>query len=391
VVAVRLSFERCALTVELSHGLVLALPGPGELDPPWRFRLCRRDGDRLQTVDDHVHLATVLLLAGDRRELVGMVESVLSFAAPDLDDHPDPRDLPAELAPLLRELAESRRVFEVSENVFVEWDGSTVLFEVGLEQVLEQGDSGDAVIFDAEDRYVQVLVNRERRIVYGEAVEPEHWEAGQPLTGVQRQRLAGLGWSEPGLAFESPNHARLWTLGARCTVEDVARALTDTMSTVYGLTPGEQLTMTILHHAGRGASPELGFLDAVEIDARYRESMRNGASLEGAVLRPERRHRYEDVTDVTELAAALLVAVNRRHALAVGNERASVSLADELLTRNGYRLDGDDGVLAELVREVAAGLGEQETAGRLRPLVAAGAPALPFAERRPRVIEALAG
>ena len=260
------------------------------------------------------------------------------LAAPGIDAH----RLPAPLAPLVRELAETRWVFELPERLCVNWDGSTVLFEVGLEQVFEQGDSGDGVIFEADERYVQVLVNRERKVVYGEAVDPAHWQAGPPLTPEQRRRLAELGWSEPGRPFQSPNYARLWTLGPHCTIEDIAWVLATTMADVYRPTPGTRLESTIIYYGGRETGPEPRFLDAVEVDARYRDLLRGGESLEGPVLRPERRYRYEDVNDLAELAAALLVAVNRRHALVDGNKRASITLTDEFLALNGYRLEGDD-------------------------------------------------
>ena len=387
MVAIELSFEGCAVTVELSHNLVLALPGPSEPAGSWRFRLCRMDGDRLEIVDDHVHIATVMLLAGEGREqLAGAIASAIVLAAPGIHAH----RLPAPLAPLVRELAEAKRVFELPERLCVDWDGSTVLFEVGLEQVFEQGDSGDGVIFEAEERYIQVLVNRERKVVYGEAVDPEHWQSGPPLTAEQRRRLAELGWSEPGRPFRSPNYGRLWTLGPHCSFEDIARVLATTMADIYRPTPGTKLESTMIYYGGRETGPEPRFLDAVEVDARYSELLRGGESLEGAVLRPERRYRYEDVNDLAELAAALLVAVNRRHALVDGNKRASITLGDEFLALNGYRLDGDDQELAALVWEVAAGLDEAETLERLRPFVVAGAPAEPFPDRYPAVIEALA-
>lgn len=136
----------------------------------------------------------------------------------------------------------------------------------------------------------------------------------------------------------------------------------------------------------------LRFLDPAEIDGRYAREVRGGESLASTVERPRRLHHFESEHDIVVLAAALLRAVNDRHALIDGNKRASMRLTDEFLGLNGFRLEGSPEFLIEI----------GWTAGRhgypsdvalaevLRPLVVSGAPETPFDERYPQVIADLA-
>lgn len=136
------------------------------------------------------------------------------------------------------------------------------------------------------------------------------------------------------------------------------------------------------------------FLNAGAVSARYDQRLiRAGASIEGPVLAAERRHHYEQVRDLIELAAALLRAVNREHPLHDGNKRLSVCLCDEFLGLNDHRLDGDDLELAELVWGVAREAGsltDSTVAERLRPFVREGRADVAFAERHPETIDNLA-
>ncbi len=92
------------------------------------------------------------------------------------------------------------------------------------------------------------------------------------------------------------------------------------------------------------------------------------------------------------LAAALLRAVNDRHALIDGNKRASMRLTDEFLGLNGYHLEGSSELLVE-IGWTAGRHGYPSDAALaevLHPLVVSGAPEAPFDERYPQVIADLA-
>jgi prophage maintenance system killer protein len=137
---------------------------------------------------------------------------------------------------------------------------------------------------------------------------------------------------------------------------------------------------------------ELRFLDPDEIDLRYASEVRGGETLAHTVERPRRLHHFEGVDDIVLLAAALLRAVNDRHALVDGNKRASMRVTDQFLGLNGFRLEG----LPEQLIEIGWTAGrhgyasDMELAGILRPLVVLGAPEAPFDERYPEVIANLA-
>lgn len=137
---------------------------------------------------------------------------------------------------------------------------------------------------------------------------------------------------------------------------------------------------------------ELRFLDPDEIDQRYASEVFGGKTLGITVERPKRLHHYEGVDDLALLAAALLRAVNNKHALIDGNKRASMRLTDEFLGLNGHRLEGP----AELLIDIGwtAGRhgfeGDEALAEVMRPVVVEGAPDAPFDERYPDVIAHLA-
>ena len=121
---------------------------------------------------------------------------------------------------------------------------------------------------------------------------------------------------------------------------------------------------------------ELRFLDPDEVDTRYASEVRGGETLAATVERPQRLHHYEGEQDIVVLAAALLRAVNDRHALLDGNKRASIRLTDEFLGINGHRLEGP----VELLCDIGWTAGrhgyanDAELAGILRPLVVPGYP-----------------
>jgi death-on-curing protein len=141
---------------------------------------------------------------------------------------------------------------------------------------------------------------------------------------------------------------------------------------------------------------ELRFLDPGEIDARY-ATPRPRQPVSGAVLVAQRLHAFDGVTDLVELAGALLVRVNKDHPLHDGNKRASITLCDEFLRLNGYHVEGDPDELAAFVWGIAADLGSDpeeavraRAVERLRSFVRPGSPGEPFGERYPEVMENLA-
>lgn len=60
---------------------------------------------------------------------------------------------------------------------------------------------------------------------------------------------------------------------------------------------------------------DLRFLDAAEVGARYAGPPRPREPIDGDVLYVQRLHAFEGVTDLVELAAALLVRVNEQRVL----------------------------------------------------------------------------
>jgi prophage maintenance system killer protein len=134
------------------------------------------------------------------------------------------------------------------------------------------------------------------------------------------------------------------------------------------------------------------FLDPDEVDRQYAAELRGGESLGNTVSKPRWVQLMEDESDLVVLAAALLRAVNDRHALIDGNKRASMRLTDEFLALNGHRLDGPPAVLTEIGWTAGAHGYETDAAlaDVLRPLAVEGAPDAPFDERFPEVIDKLA-
>lgn len=141
---------------------------------------------------------------------------------------------------------------------------------------------------------------------------------------------------------------------------------------------------------------ELRFLDSDEIEARYALPRPRGP-IGNDVLLAQNLHAFKGVTDLVELAGALLVRVNKHHPLHDGNKRASITLCDELLRLNGFHVEGPPDELATFVWGIAAELGstpEEPVRARavqeLRAFVRPGAPPEPFGERYPEVMENLA-
>lgn len=135
----------------------------------------------------------------------------------------------------------------------------------------------------------------------------------------------------------------------------------------------------------------MDFLDPAAAERPYTPLLRAGSSLRSAIDAPRRRAHYEGVEDLAALAASLLWAVTRAHALVDGNKRASIVLADEFLDLNGHRLEGADDDLYQLAYDAAAGVGDEElVSGRIRACLAQGTAKAPFSARYPDVIARLA-
>jgi prophage maintenance system killer protein len=118
------------------------------------------------------------------------------------------------------------------------------------------------------------------------------------------------------------------------------------------------------------------FLDQDEADRRYAAELCGAESLGNTVSKPRWMQLMEGESYLVVLAAALLRAVNDRHALIDGNERASMRLTDEFLALNGHRLDGPPAILTEIGWTAGANGYESDAAlaAVLRPLVLEGAP-----------------
>lgn len=137
---------------------------------------------------------------------------------------------------------------------------------------------------------------------------------------------------------------------------------------------------------------KLRFLDPEVIDARYRDQVRGGETLAHTVERPKRLSYFEGVDDLVLLAAALLRAVNDKHALLDGNKRASMRLTDEFLALNDHRLEGPPETLIDIGWTAGRHGYESDEmlAEILRLVVVSGKPMAPFDQRYPQVIADLA-
>ncbi|HZK99343.1 MAG TPA: type II toxin-antitoxin system death-on-curing family toxin [Caulobacteraceae bacterium] len=66
--------------------------------------------------------------------------------------------------------------------------------------------------------------------------------------------------------------------------------------------------------------------------------LRDEGLLESALARPQNRHAYEGVDDISELAATHAVALSSNHAFIDGNKRTAFLAAGLFLEKNGLRL-----------------------------------------------------
>jgi death-on-curing protein len=65
------------------------------------------------------------------------------------------------------------------------------------------------------------------------------------------------------------------------------------------------------------------------------EGLRDGASLESAVMRPKNLHRYDPAADLFQLAASLASGISGNHPFLDGNKRTAVASAMLFLIENG--------------------------------------------------------
>ncbi len=97
------------------------------------------------------------------------------------------------------------------------------------------GQLEDAIIFDGDGYYVQVLVRGEALQVYAEAVDLGAHAFPEALSDEQQNLLVSLGWARPGTAHETANYSREFEAGTPGELaEEVAGALEATLRLVYG-------------------------------------------------------------------------------------------------------------------------------------------------------------
>jgi hypothetical protein len=109
------------------------------------------------------------------------------------------------------------------------------------------GQLEDAIIFDGDGYYVQILVRGEALQVYAEAVDLGAHAFPTELSGEQRDLLVALGWARPGTAHDSANYSREFEAGTPAELaEQVAGALELTLRLVYGAGASSGLGVNVI-------------------------------------------------------------------------------------------------------------------------------------------------
>jgi hypothetical protein len=127
-----------------------------------------------------------------------------------------------------------------------------------LRHVVQQRPRGTIAVFEREGGYIQLIASRGCPTVYLEAVDLDHQGSGT-LTDAQRAQLAAFGWHDPKLEavpYEDAYYGRYW--GGGNLVQEIDRTLLDviagtvklTLTSVYGLEPGDDLRVSIFDHLG---------------------------------------------------------------------------------------------------------------------------------------------
>jgi hypothetical protein len=127
-----------------------------------------------------------------------------------------------------------------------------------LHHAVERRPRGTIAVFSGEGGYIQLIASRGYPTVYMEAVDLDHQGSGT-LTDAQRAQLAAFGWHDPKLEavpYEDAYYGRYWSGGN--LVQEIDRTLLDviagtvklTLTSVYGLKPGDDLRVSIFDHLG---------------------------------------------------------------------------------------------------------------------------------------------
>ena len=97
------------------------------------------------------------------------------------------------------------------------------------------------------------------------------------------------------------------------------------------------------------------------------EGVRDEGLLESALARPRNLYAYDEVKDVSKLAASYAVAIARNHPFVDGNKRTAFVALAVFLALNGFRLKADQVDAVRMISGVAAGeIQEDELAAWVR-------------------------
>jgi hypothetical protein len=127
-----------------------------------------------------------------------------------------------------------------------------------LQHAVERRPRGTIMVFSGDGGYIQLIASRGCSTVYMEAVDLDCQGMGT-LTENQRGQLATFGWHDPkveAVPYEGAQYGRYWTGGN--LVQEIDRTLLDviagtvklTLTSAYGLKPGDDLRVSIFDHLG---------------------------------------------------------------------------------------------------------------------------------------------
>lgn len=83
--------------------------------------------------------------------------------------------------------------------------------------------------------------------------------------------------------------------------------------------------------------------------------IRDEGAIESALAKPKHLQTYEEDPDLARLAAAYGVGLARNHGYQDGNKRTAFMAMYVFLRLNGYRIDAEEAIVIDLMRDVATG------------------------------------